>query len=359
MSPHRFQFILEESLASYFRWGLLASLLGLSVSVHANPVITEFMASNEETLVDDDGEPSDWIEIFNPTSQSLSLSGWFLTDSEDNKTRWQFPAVNLGAGDYLIVFASGENRASPGSALHTDFKLSAGGEYLALVQPDGLTVESEFSPEYPAQSTDVSYGVTQPLVGTEDPVNGFFVIATPGAPNGGAGGLLLLDPVTFSRTSGPFLSNATLSLSGAGEGEIIHYKRVDPSETGADFENPTLDDLAYSTPIQLTDSVVIRAAIFSDDGARRGPITTHHFLRVDNSTLERVDTFSSQLPIVVFDNHGVGVMDRINPPIPAWMYIFEPNESGISSFSEAPTLTGGIGTASAWANIFGLSQTRI
>ena len=58
----------------------------------------------------------------------------------------------------MIVFASNKNRRTPGRPLHTNFKLSADGEYLALVMPDGVTMATEFAPTFPPQFPDVSYG---------------------------------------------------------------------------------------------------------------------------------------------------------------------------------------------------------
>ena len=125
--------------------------------------INEFMADNESTLQDEDGDFSDWIEIYNPGPLPADLDGWFLTDSAGTLAKWKFPAVTVEADDYLVVFASSKDRpgTGPQGQLHTDFKLSAGGEYLALVEPDGLTVEHEYAPEYPPQAADVSYGMTQ------------------------------------------------------------------------------------------------------------------------------------------------------------------------------------------------------
>jgi hypothetical protein len=128
------------------------------LSAAANPVITEFMASNQATAVDEDGDFSDWIEIHNPTAAPISLSQWCLTDSAANLTKWRFPNVTLAPGEFRIVWASGENRRLASAPLHTNFSLSAGGEYLALVRPDGVTVEQDFGPEYPAQAGDESYG---------------------------------------------------------------------------------------------------------------------------------------------------------------------------------------------------------
>src|SRR5438034_10646883 len=115
------------------------------------PRITEFMAANGSVLADEDGEYSDWIEIHNPDNAPISLAGYHLTDNATNLDKWTFPAVTLNPGAYLVVFASGKNRLDPAGRLHTDFQLSADGEYLGLVAADGVTVVSAFAPAYPAQ----------------------------------------------------------------------------------------------------------------------------------------------------------------------------------------------------------------
>ncbi len=124
-------------------------------------VISEFMARNVHGLKDSNGTCQDWIEIHNPCQPSINLDGWYLTDDDTNLTKWRFPAVTIGRGEFLTVFASGKNRAVAGSELHTNFVLDAGGEYLALVRPDGTTIQQQFSPKYPEQTIDVSYGSPQ------------------------------------------------------------------------------------------------------------------------------------------------------------------------------------------------------
>jgi hypothetical protein len=137
--------------------------------VFTTPVISEFMASNgskepleEGELLDEDGDSSDWIEIYNPTSEAVHLGGWYLTDNADNLDQWQFPAgVVLNPGQFLVVFASGKDRAVAGAELHTNFQLNAAGEYLALVESDGVTIAHQYAPEFPKQLTDFSYGLGQ------------------------------------------------------------------------------------------------------------------------------------------------------------------------------------------------------
>lgn len=132
----------------------------------AQPIITEFAASNSRVLLDGDGNDSDWIEVFNAGDEPVDLDAWHLTDDPGNLTKWSFPAATLlDPGTYLIVFASGRVEADyrdAGGHPHTNFRLDADGDYLALVGPNGATIASEFSTggnDYPQQHEDISYGV--------------------------------------------------------------------------------------------------------------------------------------------------------------------------------------------------------
>jgi hypothetical protein len=145
-------------------------LVSLAVAVSLFPgvadaqvVISEFVASNSTGLLDEDLSASDWFEIYNSGASAVDLDGWRVTDSAPTPDKWVFPATVVAAGDYLVVFASSKDRAVSGNELHTNFKLSSGGEYLGLSQPDG-TIVSEYAPTYPPQRTDVSYGLTNDLL---------------------------------------------------------------------------------------------------------------------------------------------------------------------------------------------------
>jgi hypothetical protein len=118
--------------------------------------ISEFMAVNNATLADEDGDFSDWLEIHNAGIGPVNLGGWHLTDNPGNPDKWTLPVVNLPANGRLIVFASNKDRSLAGSPLHTNFQLDGDGGYLALIRPN-LTIASRFE-NYPAQVADVSYG---------------------------------------------------------------------------------------------------------------------------------------------------------------------------------------------------------
>ncbi|HMC28578.1 MAG TPA: lamin tail domain-containing protein, partial [Verrucomicrobiae bacterium] len=151
-------------------------------------IITEFLAVNSTwhgsgplpagKLADEDGDYPDWIEIYNSSAVEVGLGGWYLTDSASKLTKWSFPATNLPAKAYMVIFASSKDRRIPGRPLHTNFGLSSGGEYLALVRPDGVTLATAFSPTFPPQIDDVSYGfpiasTATTLVSTSSAVTAF------------------------------------------------------------------------------------------------------------------------------------------------------------------------------------------
>ena len=138
--------------------------------------ISEFLASNSNSIRDEDGEHEDWIEVFNSGPTAVNLLGWYLTDDPTQLRRWAFPSKTLDAGAYLVVFASDKDRRNPAANLHTNFKLSASPGYLALTRDiagGGVEVVTAFT--YPRQATDLSYGTssvvtTTPLIAAAAPV---------------------------------------------------------------------------------------------------------------------------------------------------------------------------------------------
>ena len=145
--------LLKPYLAIIF---FISTVLFLEFRALSSPVINEFLALNKSTIYDEDGQSSDWIEIFNPNQSTVNLEGYYLTNDSNDLEKWRFPNVSIVEGEYLIVFASGKDRDN--GELHTNFKISKLGGYLGLVDPDGKTVVSEFA-EFPVQFENFSYGI--------------------------------------------------------------------------------------------------------------------------------------------------------------------------------------------------------
>ncbi len=142
-------------------------------------VINEFMADNETTIQDSsDNGFDDWIEIYNPGSASVDLSGYFLTDNAGSPGLWPFSGGSIPAGGFLLIWADGDT-VSPG--LHANFRLSRSGEFVGLYLDSGAGPEVVDSLSFGPQSADISYGRNPDGSDTFS----FFQPATPGASNSG------------------------------------------------------------------------------------------------------------------------------------------------------------------------------
>ncbi|WP_193214510.1 chitobiase/beta-hexosaminidase C-terminal domain-containing protein [Luteolibacter marinus] len=91
---------------------VLAFLALITCPGHLRGEVTlnELQSANDSTLLDEDGDPSDWIELLNRGGQAVDLTGWGLSDRSDSPFKWTFPTVTLGAGERLLVWASGKDR---------------------------------------------------------------------------------------------------------------------------------------------------------------------------------------------------------------------------------------------------------
>lgn len=123
-----------------------------SLTVSGDLVINEFLASNDSSATDSRGEHDDWIELYNNTNAEISLSGYFLSDDSDDMTQWAFPDTFISANSYLIVWADKDEEQT---GLHANFKISASGEAIYLVNSDTTIVDEVAFGE---QTTDISFG---------------------------------------------------------------------------------------------------------------------------------------------------------------------------------------------------------
>ena len=259
------------------------AVVGVDV-VLSPPQLTEFLADNVvgvNALKDEDGDISDWIELWNPNAFSLDFGGRFLTDNPTDLKKWPLPVVRIPPGGFLVIFASSKDRRDPRAQLHTNFKLSAGGDYLALVDRDGKTVLQQFPSDYPATKTfpkqvrDISYGLDP------DGHVGFLRPPTPGATNGAAFPGFVAD-TRFSHDRGFYDTNFAVAITTATAGATIRYTtdRTAPTATRG---------LLYTAPVPITTTTVLRAAAFKDDFTPTD-IDTHTYIfptNVINSTVMR------------------------------------------------------------------------
>lgn len=118
--------------------------------------INKIMAKNESYKVDDNGEYSDFIELYNGYNYPINLEGYYLSDAEYKTSKWAFPNIVMNAKESLIIYASGNDICNIEKKIcHTNFKLSSQGETITLSDNAGNII-NKFT--YPAQYTDIPYG---------------------------------------------------------------------------------------------------------------------------------------------------------------------------------------------------------
>ncbi|MBI5388191.1 MAG: lamin tail domain-containing protein [Verrucomicrobia bacterium] len=229
--------------------------------------ITELCAANRTGFLDEDGLASDWLEIFNPNSNAVSLAGWSLSDDPAEPGKWVFPARTLNAGQYLLLFASAKDRKAPTGTnrLHLNFTLSGSGEFLGLFSSESPRVlQAGFDPAYPEQRNDCSYGL--------DASNcwRYFATPTPEAANPASAVTDFVRPVHFSVERGFFTQPFDLVLTTPTPGATIRFT--------LDGGEPRVNSgFAYTNSLRLSTTAVLRAAAFRP-GLAPSPIRTHTYL---------------------------------------------------------------------------------
>jgi hypothetical protein len=186
---------------------VLCFLLSLTIKAQG-VVINEIITSNSEVITDDDGSYEDWIELYNSSSSAINLSGYGLTDLSSNPYQWVFPEYWIEPGEYLLIWCSDKNRTDINNDLHTNFKISSGGETITLTDNNGVTVDS-----YPAIviPQNYTYG-RQPDGGSTFMI---FPEPTPGESNTTQGFSEVLAAPTFSQAGGFYTAGFPLTISHA------------------------------------------------------------------------------------------------------------------------------------------------
>jgi Leucine-rich repeat (LRR) protein len=201
-------------------------------------LINEVVTSNGSLIADSEGDYPDWIELYNPGEGPVDVGGFFLSDNLDRTDRWQFPkGTIIGAGEYMLLWASGKGEDGPADELHTSFALSAEGTVVVLTASDRKTRVDIV--EVPPVPRDIGYGrnAKGDLVQFIDP--------TPGKTNEQGREYV---PVRFSHEGGFYKAPFELALTCPGESADIYYTF---NGSVPDPENNSDHTYCYSRPIPI------------------------------------------------------------------------------------------------------------
>ena len=247
---------------------ILLALLMLPGLALADVVINEVMASNG---VYDDGQSHDWIELYNNGSNTVDLSGWYLSDGKKNLEKFCFPeGTKLKAGAYLIVYCTGEDDVDPGkgSEFYASFSLSASGETITLSDADVNPVQQL---EYPQQHVNISYGL--PQGGGE---YGYFQEGTPGKKNAATAFSGVTEAPTALTPGGFYPEGVTVTVT-APEGATLRYT--------TDGETPTEKSPIFPAEgLEITKTTALRVRAFREGEATAMPISATYLIEEEQLT---------------------------------------------------------------------------
>lgn len=208
-------------------WRVLFLFLISALSAQAQDLrINEVMSKNYSDFLDDAGDDSDWIEVYNQTNEEVQLSDYFLSDDGGDLSKWSFPDLLVAPYSLVLVFANGESDAG----LATNFSISSAGETIYLskdVVVDSLVVPMLYANESFGYNADGETVVYQ--------------TASPGASN-----LQGVEEcrISFSHEAGFYDSEFDLQLFSSIENVEVYYT--------LDGRNPTLEDSIYAAPLAMT-----------------------------------------------------------------------------------------------------------
>lgn len=211
----------------------LLLLVIIQSSISQDVVINEVMSLNLTVILDEFEENSDWVELYNKTSNSINLLGFHLSDDPEEPDKWTFPEILIEPNGFLLVFASGRDTIGTFD-LHTNFKINSEGETLIFSHANGNILDELQVIEL---AKDRSYGrITDGGIELET-----FYHTSPQLSNSNNS---ILNALSASHLPGIYKNEIQLSITSYQATNNIHYT-LDGSE-------PTKGSPVFSNPLTLT-----------------------------------------------------------------------------------------------------------
>ncbi|MEQ8469857.1 MAG: CotH kinase family protein [Marinoscillum sp.] len=266
---------------------LIYAFLGLSLSVHADPVINELMPKNVSFIMDDAYNFSMWVEVHNPGATEIDMADYSFSDKLEEPEKWRPESTLISAGGFAVFYFERDERTG-----HASFKLDPEGGKLYLFDKNGELVDEV---EYPEQYRNVSYG-RKGDTGSEWV---FYDEPSPGASNTGSKSASdrCSSPV-FSMQSGFYQGSQGLTFTSPPSGEKVYYT-LDNSE-------PSVNSSEYKgTVIPLDQTLVVRAVSIAEDKLRSDVVSSTFFINERKPENLRVVSISTDQRYLTNDTIGI------------------------------------------------------
>jgi hypothetical protein len=143
--------------------------------------LNEVQPNNASGLRDNFNERDPWLELYNAGSAASDLSGFYLSDTSSNLTKWQFPAGSgVNPGGFRLVWLDHQPAQTSGTNWHANFQANTTNGVVFLSTVSGSNTNVIDYLRYGSVNNDRSYGAYPD--GTSGQPRTFFY-ATPHAAN--------------------------------------------------------------------------------------------------------------------------------------------------------------------------------
>ncbi|MDY4488563.1 MAG: lamin tail domain-containing protein [Candidatus Limivicinus sp.] len=247
----------ENSRAGYDAWQE-------SLAAEGPLVINEVMVANFlDNYLNVTGN-RDWVEIKNVSAETVNLSNYYLSDSDDDYLLWQLLDRELAPGAVTLIICDSDGPQRGDRYPCAPFSLDSTSEHLFL-SDNSHVVDSAYLRDIPCEC---SYG-------RMDGENGFFYFTnpTPGYNNGTGCRRVSAEPAALTP-DGTYDDVETLSIELSAEGAIYYT---------TDGQVPTTASTPYSGPITVDKTTIIRAISVEEGGLPSRPLTLSYFLNEGHS----------------------------------------------------------------------------
>ena len=250
-------------------------------------ILSEAVNSNESLVPHDGAVFSDWVELYNASSEPVELSDYYLSDDSNQIEKSRLPERQVAPGEYVIIHC--DDPLEEYADYVTGF--SFGSDDIVLLAKDGAVCDAMCIREIPEDGS-----VGRSASGK----TGYFLTPSPGAANGEPV-LMVTRQAEASEPEGIYNDITSLSVALSGEG-TIHYT--------TDGSFPTENSAVYEAPFTIDKTTVIRT-LSTMDGKLNSPVRTfsyiineHHTLPVLSLSVNESDLFDEETGIYVEGNHN-------------------------------------------------------
>ncbi len=259
-------------------------------------VINEIMTANVDMFIDPAFYYGPFVELYNPTTKSASVSHFYFSDDPQNlkKTRLLADAGVIPARGYLVLWFENKSRYAPHQV---DLELDTDGGTLYISDSDGNLVAQQ---EYPAAVSRTSYARTTNAGDTW----GYTAKPTPGSSNAAS-------QFATERLKEPVVSKDGQVFSGSLQvtvdipaGATLRYTTdgSTPTTTNGSVSETGIFDVNYTT--------TYRFRLF-ENGKLPSPVVTRTYIEDNGYTLPIISIVGNYADLYG-DDYGIFVRGNGN-----------------------------------------------